>query len=684
MAAAQLIVSSRYIKSGTKNVKTKRTNFTKYIATRESVEKRPQGNSPVTQNQTQLINELINEFPIAKTYLEYEDYNSSPTEANASDLISTIIERHADVIGNRKNFVGYMANRPGAERRGEHGLFNDSDDPIDLDAVANEIANHPGNVWTHVVSLRREDAVRLGYTNSDMWRELVRRHIADIATAQNIPIGNLKWYAAFHNTTHHPHIHLLVYSTNPNIGYLTKEGIDKIRSKFANDIFQDELKTIYQEQTLRRDELRALSENLMKEIMAEIGNGHYDTNLENLIMELSDQVRSVRGKKVYGYLPKEVKKTVNDIFLLLAQNESIKKLYDKWCELESIKYKTYTLQPPKLPPLIDNKEFRSVKNMIIKTVLNMNDPLNDTIDAPLPEPDYYKGLASLVNNKYGLLKYGKQILSGDNMPQSTELGLDLLNKAVDAGNMNAKRYIALEYISGKHLSQDIEKGLEMLTDMANSGDGMSSYSLGKIYLTGEIVYKDLEKAESYLLDAASCGIKYADYALAKLYIDEERYDPDLAVEYLEKAYLYDEVRPWAAYTYAKFLLGNNEYHDSQKAIRLLEENSDNNMCSYLLGKLYSYGTKEIPKDQTKADQYLKQSAESGNEYAMAMLQKSNEPSMPLTIFSLLVRLSRIIEDNYVRLQHSVQPKVDKKLRRIIQQKKKDLGIKQEGYTMQQY
>ncbi len=183
---SQLIVTSRYIRSGTKKSKARRANYTKYIATRESVEKRPQSNTAVTANQTQLINELLKEFPIAKTYLEYEDYTTKPTAENASELISTIIERHADVIGNRKNFVDYMAKRPGAERRGSHGLFNDGNAPIDLNAVANEVANHPGNVWTHVVSLRREDAVRLGYTNSDMWRELVKRHIKDIADAQKI------------------------------------------------------------------------------------------------------------------------------------------------------------------------------------------------------------------------------------------------------------------------------------------------------------------------------------------------------------------------------------------------------------------------------------------------------------------------------------------------------------------
>ena len=270
-----LIVSSRYLKSG-KREKVKRKNYTKYIATRESVEKRPHNSGKTTNNQKQLISELIKEFPMAKQYLEYTDYAKNPTAENASELISTIIERHADVIGNRKNFVGYMAMRPGAERRGEHGLFNDSDAPIDLNAVANEVAEHPGYVWTHVVSLRRDDAVRLGYTNSDMWRELVKRHIDDISKAQNIPLPNLKWYAAFHDTTHHPHIHLIVYSNDPRQGYLTKEGMAAIRSAFANDIFHDDLKSIYQAQTLTRDELKALSENNMKEIVSQLGNGEVD------------------------------------------------------------------------------------------------------------------------------------------------------------------------------------------------------------------------------------------------------------------------------------------------------------------------------------------------------------------------------------------------------------------------
>ena len=259
MTLSQIIVTSRYLKSGTQKSKNKRRNYTKYIATRETVEVREQNkfaeNKEVTENQKQLLNDLLLDFPEAKRYLEYEDYTANPTVENASELISTIIERNADVIGNRQNFVGYMAMRPGVEKRGNHGLFNEKDEPIILDRVANEIANHKGNVWSHVISLRREDAIRLGYDNSEAWRQLVMRHISDIAKNQKISLCNLKWYAAFHDTTHHPHIHLLVYSENTKEGFLTNEGINKIRSAFANDIFHDDLQSIYQEQTIRRDSL---------------------------------------------------------------------------------------------------------------------------------------------------------------------------------------------------------------------------------------------------------------------------------------------------------------------------------------------------------------------------------------------------------------------------------------------
>ena len=376
---SRMIVVSRYLKSGSQRARTKRGNYKKYIATRESVEKRD-SNDPAairksTGDQKKLISELLKEFPYAKNSLEYEDYKEKPTVANASELISSIVEKYADVIGNRKNFVGYMAKRPGTEQRGAHGLFNGKDEPIDLNKVAKEVSEHPGYVWSHVVSLRREDAVRLGYDNSDAWRNMIMKHINDIAKASKIPLSNLKWYAAFHDTTHHPHIHLIVYSTDPRQGYLTQSGIEKIKSAFANDIFADELKSIYQKQTMNRDELKALAEDQMKDISDNFKYSELDDPvLHSLIIKLKKQLDESSGKKVYGYLKKPVKQTVDEIFLELSKNEHIRDLYDKWCEFEKAKYRFYTAKEIDLPPLVDNKAFKPVKNMIIKTVMNMEMP----------------------------------------------------------------------------------------------------------------------------------------------------------------------------------------------------------------------------------------------------------------------------------------------------------------------
>ncbi len=407
---SQIVVTSRYLKSGTAKTKSKRKNYTKYIATRETVEIRKQKKFS-TENQEKLLNELLNDFPEAKKYLEYEDYKNNPTAENASELISAIIERNADVIGNRQNFVGYMAMRPGVEKRGMHGLFNEKDEPIVLDRVAEEVANHPGNVWSHVISLRREDAIRLGYDNSERWRELVMRHINDIAEQTKIPLCNLKWYGAFHDITHHPHIHLIVYSTNPKQGFLTKQGIDKIRSVFANDIFHDDLQSIYQEQTIRRDELKMESKKYVEELLSEIASGSFSNpKLEMLVQSLKTQLDSTKGKKVYGYLKPEVKKTVDDIFKLIAQDKNISALYEKWCELERQKYKVYTQKEKEFPPLWENKVFQPVRNMMIKQVLNMEIQQHE-IDSE-KQPDQREN-AVLTNTIFSLFANLSKCISED-------------------------------------------------------------------------------------------------------------------------------------------------------------------------------------------------------------------------------------------------------------------------------
>jgi hypothetical protein len=370
-AMAKIIFTSRYFKNP------KRSNvgkLVKYMGTREGVEKLPDGidNSPATRKQQTLINSITKNYPESKNYLEYKDFENHSTKSNATEFIDTFIERNADRAEELKALVSYIAERPSVEKLGKHGLFSQTDDKIDLDSVAEEISNHKGIVWTHVISLKREDAERLGYNNADKWKKQVRKNMIEIAKAHNIQPSDLQWYAAFHNTTHHPHIHLLVYSKSGQ-GYLTNKGIESMRSAFGNNIFRNEQYKLFKQQTEYREELKDSFDELLEEVIDDCDYIFEPSpQLFNLILELRKQLDNCKGKKVYGYLPKKTKDIVNEILKELIKNENLSELYDKWNEINNEKLSLYYDNKNKTIPIEDNKEFRSIKNKIIQAVLNMD------------------------------------------------------------------------------------------------------------------------------------------------------------------------------------------------------------------------------------------------------------------------------------------------------------------------
>lgn len=703
---SQLIVTSRYLKNGNQKNKTKRRNYTKYIATRETVEIRSQKfvdrNANATKNQEQLINDLINDFPESKRYLEYDDYEREPTIENAGELISTIVERNADVVGNRQNFVGYMAMRPGVEKRGSHGLFNEKDEPIILNQAANEIAEHKGNVWSHVVSLRREDAVRLGYDNSDAWRELVKRHISDIAKAQNIPLCNLKWYAAYHDTTHHPHIHLLVYSTNPKQGFLTKAGIDKIRSAFANDIFHDDLQSIYQEQTASRDELKAVSKNEFESIVNIIAsNDHTDPQLEELIRKLYIQLQNVKGKKVYGYLPKEIKETVNKIFSELAKDENIRQLYDKWCSLERLKYKTYTLKETELPELSANKVFQPLRNMIIRTVLNMkpfdanteikgsepNDeyfdntpqnmsPLFDEAE-PLAETetdesaaaikyyikwnDQYKKACKLIYGKDAKLndfKEAEQLLLSESQ-RGNVLAVYDLGKLYSTDKLGEKS----EEISIAKYTQALQ-GFLQIEPNSKKLKPYVQYRIGKMFCYGLGTEQNYQKAFEWFERSAKQKNKFAQFSLANLYYYGSGIEKDLSQAFLWYQRSSSQGQPYAAYSiaqmyrYGEYVTKDNDtaqrYYKQALSGFLKIESDDmaNDDLFYKLGQMFKLGL-GTDSDVTKAIEYFRRSAEMNNknglfEYGKALLIGEHIPQDTDSAVKLLEKAVKLKNRNAKR------------------------------------
>ena len=359
---ARLIVKSPYIKCGAGQ---NAGGYLKYIATRERVEIIPDDRPP-TNKQEQLIAKLVKDFPDAKELMEYEDYLSHPTKATASALITLALESNWGRLSSMEGYAKYIALRPRAERLGEHGLFGD-DDNVDLSRVMDELDHYTGNVWTHIISLHREDAERLGYDHAEAWRTLLRTHRNDIAAAMKIPPEDFRWYAAFHDEGNHPHVHMMAWSVKPNQAYLSKDGIRQIKSTLTNQIFRQELLHVYEQKSKSRDELVAEARKAMLELakaMREMTCIHPEA--EQMIWDLSRQLGQVGGRKTYGYLPKPMKKLVDEIVDQMARLPTVDACYQTWWELQCQVEDYYSEGKKRLrPPLSQQKEFRQIKNAVI-------------------------------------------------------------------------------------------------------------------------------------------------------------------------------------------------------------------------------------------------------------------------------------------------------------------------------
>ena len=644
----KIIVTSRYIKP---NAHKRFGNYIKYIATREGVEKPP---------------------PKPKVSQELD----------------------------REIFMNYLDSRPNS-----HGLFSETDKPIVLDKVAKEVANHEGAIWTHIVSLKREDAERMGYTDLEHWRDLVRRHISDIAAAQKIAPENIRWYAAFHNKESNPHVHIVIYSENTHEGYLTKNGIEKIRSAFANDIYKDELQNLYQQQTAVRDKLRTEAESVMKNLLSELqNNNQFDPQLEQLILKLQSQLRNSKGKKVYGYLQPNVKKTVDQIVAELAKNPVLKKMYEEWCALEQQKYETYTSAVQKFPPLEENKVFKSIKNSVINAVLKMEFSTEmfaeygeDVFDETESDGDLYIKWTAEYKSACSELYKNHDVSKAFELFQSeTEKGSVLAT--FDIGKMYRNGLLGEENISkSDEYFQRALQGFLALEPNAKRLRDYVQYRIGKMYALGLGTEQDYTKAFGWFEKSAAAGNKFVQYSLGNLYFygNGTLQNHKKAFEYYKLSA--DQDNAYACYETAKMLRDgvgvekNPEQAEIyfQKAyngfLKIAKDNPDDQIL-YRLGVMTFSGT-GCDADREMGIEYIKQSAELGNEYAQAFLENSNryvQTAAQNAVISMLFSFGRLISDDYNRNLHGQKLRTEHKLKAAIRRKKQALGLKENPLENQQF
>lgn len=378
---ARLIQKSGYIKIG------KATGYMEYVATRDGVEI-IQSTEPVTKKQEQFIKKLLKDFPDAKELFEYSDYLQTPNRGTAAAFIATALDTHLHEVESESGYMSYIAQRPRAEKHGGHGLFSEAD-TTDLKAAKAELEAHSGKVWTFIFSLRREDAERLGYNKAAAWRNLLKQESAAIAEAMRIQTDDIRWYAAYHDEGHHPHVHMMVWSAEPKKGYLTRKGIAVMRSKMTNAIFRDEMTELYiKKDTAYKESIRTAKESLLLYIGMLESSGAADTVIEQKLRYLSQTLEQVDGKHVYGYLPKEVKAQVDEIVEQLAQLPEVAACYEQWWRLKDEIAGYYGRNTPPHQPLVLQKEFRAIKNFIIREAETIREPtpVQTSTDAEPSEP----------------------------------------------------------------------------------------------------------------------------------------------------------------------------------------------------------------------------------------------------------------------------------------------------------
>ena len=639
---ARLILKSPYIKSTGGAA-----GYLCYIATRERVEILPDDRPP-TRKQEQLIAKLVKDFPDTKTLYEYQNYQTKSTKAAASAFISLALESNWDALHQSEQYMKYIATRPRAERLGSHGLFGDSDG-VSLEKAMEEPEHYTGNVWTHIISLKREDAVRLGFDNATAWKNLIRSHRNEIAAAMKIPPGDFRWYAAFHDEGEHPHIHMMAWSAKPGQAYLSKEGIRQIKSKLTNDIFRNEMLHLYEQKTEFRDELVREARRAILELIQSMREGvcnHPDA--ERLMQELAAQLESVKGKKTYGYLPKRLKGLVDEIVDQMERLPIVRQCYDQWLLLQGKVDGYYHDTPRERLPLSREKEFRQIKNAVIQEAERL---------------------------RLGQITFEDQDIAQRDEPEQFQ-------------NVSYAYWTLREVIRNEELTLEERSGaVSELEKLAKGGDRYAQYLLGKLWRDGPLLIPDGVEERYWFKQAARQGHLVAQYVLAKLYLsdDLEVHDTARGVEWLR--YAAEGGSSWAMYRLGKEMLrGEIVEKDTAGAVEWFTQSAErgNPYAQYMLGKLYLMG-KEVPHDKEQADLWLTRSANQGNEYAQYLLDYMEEgcsPAAMLAVTRLLHHMSRVFQDNSLPQSRPGGIQIDRKWLRKLREKKIAQGHKPDDHEEQ--
>ena len=571
----RLIFKCPYIKGGTSAACSHLENYVQYMATRSGVDRIDPGRNgwPATINQKEMIEQILRDFPLSRGMFEYEDYRATPTRSNASEFITRALEDNYDRIAKMDNYLNYIATRPRAQRIGSHGLFTGEEDSLVLAQIAEAVSTHPGNVWLPIISLRREDAARLGYDKADEWKALLSKYAMEMAQAMKIPWADFRWYAAFHDEGHHPHVHMVCYSVDPSKGFLTKQGITQIKSGLAKEIFRQELTELYQKQTQRRNELNVDAQTVLNEVINQMQSGTVQNkHIEELLQYLADRLRFLSGKKHYGYLKADLKAVVDEVVDELAKDPRVAAAYNLWYELREDVLRTYKDNLPERLPLSGQKEFKRIKNLVILEAVKL-----EQYQQVFHPDDLWDGNPDEHAEEAQLFVYEQMNQSMSQPPEAAE-----------AGQARTQYALGKIYRDGQGVEKDVQKAVELFTLAAMQGNSFAAFALGKMYLSDDpALSRNVAAALKWITTAAEHGNQFAQYHLGKLLLkgtDDISQDTNSALRWLLASVEQGNVHAEYALAMA-YLKGESVPKDSLKAMELLKRASsrEHQFAQYQLG-----------------------------------------------------------------------------------------------------
>ena len=460
-----------------------------------------------------LIEDILRDIPDAKDSFEYEDYTASPTMESASHFITQALEQNLHEIADRNYYVKYIAQRPRVEKLGTHGLFTMAGEDVSLQSVCKEVEHHTGNIWTPIISLRREDAARLCYDSAAQWQGLLRSYAGELAGHMKIHPDHFRWYAAFHNEESHPHVHMVCWSTDPKEGFVTEQGINAIKSVLGAHIFRQDRSHIYQQKTLEYNRVRDRSMEMLQKLCEQMQSGVCDNpQIGQLLQELSMRLSRSGGKKVYGYLSRDNKEIVDRIVAGLEKDALVSEALGLWNQAKNALMETYRSTTPDQLPLSQQKEFKVIKNMVIRQALSLSGPFPD-MPVQIAEPDV-----------------SELVVEQDEPPPPD------MEPAPDEPGLHASWTItykkARSFLFGtKDVERDFEKAYQLMRKEASAGNAFAMHDLGRMYADGLGINADAVQAAEWYAKALSAfhkiesgmdddenGVTYLRYRIGKMYM----------------------------------------------------------------------------------------------------------------------------------------------------------------------